>query len=57
MLLIKKNADIRIKEWLDFDTFNIILAGDFQSLKPKLEALKYRVEKIDENGNIIRDKK
>ncbi len=48
----KKNTDVFIKKWLNYDQFNIVLAGDYESLKPKLEALKYRVVKIDENGNV-----
>lgn len=47
----KATIDNFIKKWMRWDAMNIVLTGDLESLKPKLEAMKYTVIELDKDGN------
>jgi zinc protease len=47
----KKEIDALAKKYLKYDKMNILLVGDAESIRPKLEKLGYEIISLDEKGN------
>ncbi len=49
--ITKEEIDALAKKHLQYDKMNILLVGDAESLRPKLEKLGYEIINLDEKGN------